>query len=76
MYTMGLAREAAPPFEPPASRAAAGSTGRTGAQPPDPHTGARPAQRRTAVVTADLTPAERVALRPDGGGSVAAAYTS
>ena len=50
---------AAPPFEPPASRAAAGSNGRTGAPPPNPRTGALLAQRRTVVVPARLTRAER-----------------
>ena len=40
-----------PPSEPPASRAAAGSTGRTGAHPPNPRTGALLAQRRAGVVT-------------------------
>ena len=62
VYTLGLARGGCAPFEPPASRAAAGSTGRPGAQPPDPRTGVRGTQRRTAVVAADLTPVEQVAV--------------
>ena len=41
--------DAAPPFEPPGSRAAAGAPGAPGAQPPDPRSGARLAQRRTGV---------------------------
>ncbi len=52
--------DAALPFEPPASRAAAGAPGAPGAQPPDPRRGARPAQRRTGVVAAHATPADRL----------------
>ena len=51
--------EAAPPFEPPDSRAAAGSNGQTGAPPPNPRTGALVARRRTFVVPARLTRPER-----------------
>ena len=38
------------------------SNGRPGGQPPDPRTGARTAQRRTAVVSAHLVQAEQVAF--------------
>ncbi len=50
-----------PPSNPGLSRRCR-STGRSGAQPPNPRRGALLAQRRTAVVAADLTPAEQVAF--------------
>ena len=58
----GRRGDAALPFEPPGLSRRCRSSGRTGAQPPNPRTGARKAQRRTAVVAADLTPAEQVAF--------------
>ena len=50
-YTLGLARDAAPPLESPASRPAAGA----------PHR-ARTAQRRTAAVAGDFTAGQQVAV--------------
>ena len=58
----GLARGGCAPLRTPGLSRRCRSTGRPGAQPPDPRTRARTAQRRTAVVAADLTPAEQVAF--------------
>ena len=55
--------DAAPPFGPPASRAAARAPGGRG-PPPDPRTGALTAQRRTVVVAARLTRADQAAFGP------------
>ena len=41
---------AAPPFEPPASRALAGAAGRAGAPPPNPVAGALIAERELVMV--------------------------
>ena len=58
---MGLARGRCAPLRTPGLSRRCRSTGRTGAQPPNPHASARTAQRRTAVVAAALTQAEQVA---------------
>ena len=50
--------DAAPPFEPPASRAAAGAAGGRGRRPPNPVAGALIADRRTVMVTARVSPTE------------------
>ena len=55
--------EAAPPFEPPASRTAAGAAGGRGAPPPNPLIGARMAERRTVRVHVRVSPAELAAWR-------------
>ncbi len=57
-----LARGCCAPLRTPALSRRCRSTGRTGAQPPNPRRGARKAQRRTAVAAADLTLAEQVAF--------------
>ena len=57
-----LARGCCAPLRTPGLSRRCRSTGRPGAQPPDPRANARKAQRRTAVVDADLTPAEQVAF--------------
>ena len=51
--------EAAPPFEPPAFRAAARAAGRRGASPEPPM-----AERRTVVVAARVARAERADRSP------------
>ena len=51
--------DAAPPFEPPAFRAAAGQQADGGRRPPNPRAGARMAERRTIMVVARITRAER-----------------
>ena len=49
--------DAAPPFEPPASRAA-GAAGGRGRRPPNPVAGALIAERRTVMVAARVSPTE------------------
>ena len=54
VYTLGLARGDCAPLRTPGLSRRCGSTGRPGAQPPDPRTRARTAQRRTVVVRTNV----------------------
>ena len=56
--------EAAPPFEPPVSRAAARAPDGPGAQPLDPRSGALLAHRRTVVPATHVTAADAIAPAP------------
>jgi hypothetical protein len=75
MLNIGAGEGGCAPLRTPGLSRRCRGTGRSGAQPPNPRTGARKAQRRTAVVAADLTRGEPVALgqaaqalrRPDAG---------
>ena len=62
MYTLGLARECCAPPSNPRPLAPLPKHRTDGGAVPEPPHRARTAQRRTAVVAADLTPAEQVAF--------------
>ena len=55
--------DAAPPFEPPAPRAAAGQRADRGRRPPNPRTGALMPERRSGEIHLRVSPAERAAWR-------------
>ena len=60
--TLGSGEGSCAPLRTPASRAAAGAPDARGRQPPNPRTGARLAQRRTAVVATHVTLANQAAV--------------
>ena len=60
--TLGSGEGSCAPLRTPGSRAAAGAPDARGRQPPNPRTGARLAQRRTAVVATHVTLANQAAV--------------